>query len=270
MSWIIGPTVGGFVAHRSFFALFVTDAVVSVLVAVLFYLLIPETKPQLEEGEKPETLLATFGGYVRVLRDTPFVAFMLASILMGSVYQQMYHSLSVFLRDQHGITPQGYGFLLTTSAITVIFFQFWTTRVIKVRPPFLMTALGTLFYVIGFGMFGFVGAYALFALAIVVITIGEMIVVPTSSTLVANFAPEPMRGRYMAVFGLSWVLPATFGPAAAGYVLDNFNPNLLWIGGGMLCAVAAWGFYLLHLRLGEGERFPPAPPGVEAVPAAGK
>jgi MFS family permease len=267
MTWLIGPTIGGFVATRSFFALFVIDAVMSLIVAGLFYSFIPETAPEKKDKtEKPESFGKTFAGYLKVLRDAPFVAFILASILMGAVYIQMYNSLSIFLRDQHGVTPQGYGFLLTTSAITVILFQFWTTRLIKVRPPFLMMAFGTIFYVIGFGMFGFVSAYWLFVSAIVIVTIGEMIVVPTSSALAANFAPADMRGRYMATFGLVWAMPAAVGPVAAGYVLDNFNPNLLWIWGGGICALAVVLFYVLHLRLGKRERFLPAP--AMAAPAA--
>ena len=50
MSWIIGPTIGGFVAKQSFLALFVIDAVISCIVAVLFYLLISETKPEAQSG----------------------------------------------------------------------------------------------------------------------------------------------------------------------------------------------------------------------------
>ncbi|NCQ35832.1 MFS transporter, partial [bacterium] len=87
------------------------------------------------------------------------------------------------------------------------------------------------------------------------ITIGEMIVVPVSQGLAANFAPEKMRGRYMAVFGLSWAIPQTIGPGAAGYILDNFNPNLLWYIGGILCAVSAFGYWVLHWRLGKQKRF---------------
>lgn len=257
MSWIIGPTIGGFIANRSYFALFVMDAVISCLVAVIFFYYIPETKP--ETAEEPESMLRTFAGYGLVLQDLAYVAFLAASMLMGIVYQQMYNTLSVYLRDHHGIAPQGYGFLLTTSAITVILFQFQTTRRIKKYPAFVMMATGTFFYMIGFGMFGFVTVYWLFAAAIVIITIGEMVIMPTASALAANFAPEDMRGRYMAVFGLSWALPATVGPSAAGYILDNFNPNLLWYIGAALCAVSVLGFLLLHLRLGGQDRFSGAP-----------
>jgi MFS family permease len=277
MAWIIGPTIGGFVANRSFFMLFVADATISSIVAVLFYLFIRETKPQVQDGspqQQEEGILKTLGGYGRVLSDLAFTAFIFAAMLMGMVYIQMYNSLSVYLRDYHQISTQGYGFLLTTSAVAVILFQFSITRRIKHFAPFLMMGLGTLFYMVGFSMFGFdplhlaqisfsifhrpvtmSGSYFWFLLAIIVITTGEMVIMPTSQALAANFAPEQMRGRYMAVFGLAWALPAAVAPASAGLILDNLDPNLLWYGGGLLCAVSAFSYYLLHLRLGRQKRF---------------
>jgi MFS family permease len=259
LAWIIGPTVGGFIAGRSYLMLFIIDAVISCVVAFLFYLLITETKPETHPGTQTESIFETFKGYGFVLKDYAFMAFLLASMLMGLVYQQMYNSLSVYLRDNHGIEPGGYGFLLTASAIVVILFQFSMTRLIKNQPPFKMMALGTLFYMIGFTMFGVVNVYWLFVAAVVVITIGEMIVVPTSQTLAMGFAPEEKRGRYMGMFGVTWSIPATIGPGAAGLILDNLNPDLLWYIGGVLCLVSALAYYALHLRLGRQERFQPAP-----------
>ena len=267
ISWIIGPTIGGFIANRSYFYLFIIDAVISCFVAGLFFLFVPETKPETAAETENQSVLQTFAGYGLALKDLAFLAFILAGMLMLMAYQQMYSTLSVYLRDNHSVDPQGYGFLMTTSAITVIFFQFWVTRRIKNRPPFLMMALGTLFYMVGFGLFGFVAAYWLFALNIVIITIGEMIIMPTSQALAANFAPEDMRGRYMAVFGLTWAIPSILGPGAAGLILDGMNPNLLWYLAGILCAIAAIAYYLLHLRLGKQKRFAPTPAGERPVHA---
>jgi MFS family permease len=284
LSWIIGPTIGGFVANRSYFSLFVIDAVVSMVVAVLFYFLISETKPETSAESESESVLQTFSGYSVVMRNLAYMAFIVAAILMGLTYQQMYNSLSVFLRDSYGIPPQGYGFLMTTSAITVILLQFWTTRRIKNRPPFIMMALGALFYAIGFTMFGLdplgslntsfdiynwtlslSGTYIWFMAAVVIITIGEMIVMPVSQALAANFAPEDMRGRYMAIFSLAWAIPAMVGPWLAGLVLDNTNPNLLWYLGGVLCLLSVTGFCLLHLRLGKQTRFAAVPMELESA-----
>ena len=258
VSWLVGPTIGGFVASRSYLALFISDAVISCIVAIIVYRYIAESKPTPHPEEEHQTFMQTFAGYKIVLRDFAFTAFIVASILMTTVYQQMYNSLSVYLRDYHGINPQGYGFLLSTSAITVILFQFWTTRRIKRYPPFLIMGAGAIFYAIGFSLFGVVSTLPLFAMNVFIITIGEMFIMPISQALVAGFAPEEMRGRYMAVAGLTWMVPSTFGPGLAGYMLDNYNPNLLWYIGGILCLVSALGFYALHLRIGSRREFAPA------------
>jgi MFS family permease len=266
MSWIIGPTIGGFVAKQSFLALFIIDAVISCIVAVLFYFLVSETKPEAHPDQQHETIFQTFKGYGVVIRDNAFMAFLVAGMIMGAVYQQMYNSLSVYLRDVHSIDTSGYGFMLTASAIVVILFQFTVTRLVKRRPPFLMMSFGTVFYMIGFSMFGFVSAYWLFVTAVVIITIGEMIIMPVTSALAANFAPTAMRGRYMAVFGLTWAIPATVAPTAAGIILDNYDPNLLWYIGGVLCLVSVASFYALHLILGKQKRFQNINGDVEAEP----
>jgi MFS family permease len=261
-AWIIGPTIGGFVAKYNFFYLFVIDSILSCLVALIVFRLLPETRPQVKieaHTGQPESIWQTVLGYRLALRDFAFMAFIVASMMMLLVYQQAYGALSVYLRNEHNIDPQGYGFIMTCSAITVVLFQLGVSRWLRGRAPFMMMAFGTLFYMVGFTMFGLVSAYPLFIAAIVVITIGEMIVVPVSQALAANFAPEEMRGRYMAVFGLSWALPSTFGPGAAGYIMDNFNPNLVWYLGGILCAVSAFGYYFLHLRLGSQARFASPP-----------
>lgn len=260
-AWIIGPSIGGFLASYNFLYLFLSDAVISILTAILVFRLLPETKPQPKEHEQAEdkSLLDTLRGYSVALTDRPFGAFVVASILMILVYQQMYTSLGVFLRDVHHVNPQFYGLVMTTSAVTVVIFQFWVTRIIKRYPPFLMMIATTFFYMIGFGMYGFVATIPLFMLAMVIITIGEMIGMPTSNVLAAHFAPEDMRARYMAVFGLTWTVPAMIGPWAAGLVIDNYNPNYIWYISIGLCIIAMFAFYVLHLKLGAREQFQQAP-----------
>ena len=254
-AWIIGPTIGGFLASYDFLYLFLSDAVISIVTAILVFRLLPETKPQPKEKTEHETLIQTLGGYRVALVDRPYLAFIFASILMILVYQQMYSSLSVYLRDVHHVDPQFYGLIMSSSAITVVIFQFGVTRIIKKYPPFLMMATATFFYMIGFTMYGFVATVPLFIVAMVIITIGEMVGMPTSNVLAASFAPEEMRARYMAVFGLTWTVPSMIGPWAAGLVFDNLNPNYVWYIGGVLCIVAMFAFYLLHVRLGAKGKF---------------
>jgi MFS family permease len=97
-------------------------------------------------------------------------------------------------------------------------------------------------------MYGFVSVYVLFLFAMVVITIGEMLVAPVSQAIVARFAPEEMRGRYMAVFGFSFGIPFAIGPLMAGLVLDNLDPRILWWSAGVVGLIAVFIFLQLHRR----------------------
>jgi MFS family permease len=249
LSVTIGPAIGGLLAARSYLALFIADAVISLITALIVWRYLPETKPQPKADAPQESMAGAFGGYFRVLRDLPFLLFMGACILMTLVYMNMNTTLGVYLRDTHGVLESGYGYILSLNAAMVVLFQFGITRRIEKRPPLLMMAAGTALYAIGFAMYGFVSAYILFLLAMVIITIGEMIVAPVGQALVAKFAPEEMRGRYMAVFGYSWGISFALGPYLAGLVLDNFDQRILWYASGIVGLLAVIGFLGLHRQV---------------------
>jgi len=260
-AWIFGTALGGLIAARSFLALFIMDAVLSMIAAIILYRFLVETKPvSPAEVKTNESFLDTMAGYRVTLRDLAFMSFLVTGMIVLIVYQQEYTSLPVYLRDVHHIDTKSYGVMLSLSGLQVVLFQFWISRTIRIYSPFLMMTLGALFLMIGFGIIGFVSGIALFMLSILIITFGEMIFYPTGQVLAVSFAPVNMRGRYMAIYSLAWAIPATIGPAAAGLILDNYDPNLLWYLGGILCVIAAIGFYALHLWLGRQERFAPVKP----------
>jgi MFS family permease len=264
-AWIFGTAMGGFIAARSFFALFVIDATVSCIAAAILFRMLPETKPQVkvEAGHKEETLWQTVKGYRVVLRDLAFVAFITAGMLTLIVYIQQYGSLAVYLRDTHGIDSKGYGVILSITGLQVVLLQFWISRRIRYRPPFLMMALGATIFAAGMLLYGIVNGFLMFVLAAIIVCFGEMLYFPTSQVVAAGFAPKDMRGRYMAVAGFIASIPNAIGPGAAGYILDNFDPHLLWYIGGVLCVSSALAYFALHLKLGAQQRFVPAPPRSE-------
>ena len=243
---IIAPPIAGLLIAHSYLTLFLVDAVISIISAGIVYFFLPETKPQAHAHAKPETMTQTFAGYGRIFRDTPFLAFIGVTVLMTLVYLNMNSTLGVYLRDQHGLPELRYGWLLSINAIIVVLFQFGITRRLQHFKPLLMMAAGSLLYAVGFAMYGFVPTFALFILAMIIITIGEMVVSPFQQSLVASFAPEHMRGRYMAVSGLSWSISFTVGPYFAGLLLDSANPQLLWAFCGLIGTLAAIGFLVLN------------------------
>jgi MFS family permease len=244
----IGPAIGGILATHSYLWLFVIDAIASTTTALIVSLIIPETKPEAPADKDNDSMLQTLRGYFRVIHDGLFVAFILTSIFMVLAYVQMNSTLSVYLRDFHGVSSQGFGYILSLNAGMVVLFQFWITRRIKHLPPMIVMALGTLLCAVGFSMYGFVSTYTLFMLAMAIITVGEMFFAPVGQALVARLAPEDMRGRYLAMYGFSWTIPVALGPWIAGLIMDNYNPNWVWYACGLVSVIAIAGYLTLHAR----------------------
>ncbi len=241
----IGPAIGGFVAAYSYLVLFAADTITSLITAAIVYVVVDETAPVRDSDQEQSSLRETFKGYRMVLQDRMFIIFVVISTLGTIVYTQMYSTLSVYLRDVHGVPEAGYGWLMTLNAGMVVLFQFMITRRISKFPPMVVMAFGSLLYVLGFGLYGFVSVYALFMIAMAVITIGEMVVVPVSQSYVGEVAPKNMRGRYMGVMGFSWMIPGMIGPLAAGLIMDNYNPNWVWYGCAVLGTISMLGFLWL-------------------------
>lgn len=62
----------------------------------------------------------------------------------------------------------------------------------------------------------------------VIMTTGELLLVRTSSTYVANLAPADKRGRYMSIYGLTWGVSSGVGPLVGGMLSDNIGPKAPW------------------------------------------
>jgi MFS family permease len=242
----VGPILGGFLATQSYMWLFLSDAVSSLITAVIVFVVIPETKPEKQEDKPEESVMRTIAGYKEVLKDGVYMLFLSVSAVMVIVYMQMNSTLSLFLRDVHGFPLQSFGLLLSMNAFMVVLFQFWITKKISKYAPMKVMAIGALFYVVGFGMYGFISAVYLFFIAMIIITIGEMIVTPIQQTVVAKFAPEDKRGRYMAIFGFHWAIPNLFGVLLAGLVKEYIGANWVWYFAGILSMISVVGFWSLH------------------------
>ena len=244
-----GPAIGGVLAGVSYLLLFIIDACTSSITALIVLWAIPETKPADIGGTETESVVKTIAGYRDVVTDKLFMAFVFATIIIISVYTQMYSTLPVFLNRVHDIPAKGFGYMMSMNAAIVVIFQFWVAKRVKKYQPMLMMMLASTLYGIGFLLYGFVSAYAMFFVCMVIITIGEMIHIPVAQSLATFFAPEDMRGRYMAAYGMGWAIPNSVAPFLAGLVMDNYDPYWVWYFAGILAAAAVICFGLLKFKV---------------------
>lgn len=255
-TFALGPLAGGFIGPRiGYLPLFALDALTSYFVAVIVFSRLPETQPDKspDAGTRGENFAQTLAGYRRVLQDKVFFAFILISILTVTAFMQMSTTLSVYLVKFQQMSESFFGALVMLNALMVVFLQFPITRWASKRPLPLLMIGGTAFYLVGFGSYGLPRSAPLFVFAIILITLGEMLVIPTSQALTALFAPPDMRARYVATERFNWIIAQALGPLAAASVMDRYDPRWVWYGCSIVCAISIAGFYGLYLH--SKERF---------------
>jgi MFS family permease len=237
----IGPTVGGFITAVSYNLAFAAAAGTALTYALIVLFLMGETAPFRRAGEADRRE----GGYGPVLRDGPFLSFCAVYTLSAMAYSLMMVLLPVYVKENFGVPEYRYGFIMATNAAMVVLFQYSVTRVTQRRPHLPVLAVGSLFYALGVGSVAWGWNFPTFLVSMIVLTIGEMIMVPTSTALTANLAPPDMRGRYMGVYGLTWGIGLGIGPVLGGYLSDNLAPVAIWYAGLVMGLAAVAGFLLL-------------------------
>jgi MFS family permease len=237
-----GAAAGGLLARQAGVS-YVVTAAVYVLLAILVMTFLSESMAR--NGDvKPENR----GSYLTLIRDRTFMAiFALCTLVsMGSVL--VFRLMSVYIKESFGIAEDLFGLLVMINAVMVVLFQYSVTRVSSRYRPLPVLALGAFLYAIGVGSVAVGSTFLAFAMSMVITTLGELLVAPTSTGLVANLAPPDMRARYMGIFSLTYMIAGGTGPLMGGFLADHIGPAAIWVGGMAVSLAAALGFILMSRK----------------------
>ena len=249
----IGPAIGGFIAAASYTIAFLSAAGLNFLFACLIFFTMVETLPMRVLTTQH---ISTRGSLRYIVHDKPFLSFIpiyAIGIIPASIMMVL---LPVYAKENFGIIESQYGFILAANALMVVLFQYIVTLYIKRFPIYHMLALGTLFYGIGAGSVALGHTFIAFLISMVILTIGELILAPTGTTLTANLAPVDMRGRYMGIFGLTLGISSAIGPVMGGILNDRVAPVAIWYGALFAGLLATVGFIILSVIRNEPTTMP--------------
>ncbi len=244
LGWAVGPAAGGYLATFLPYAwLFGVAALITAL-GFLFVLLF------LRESFQKTSKQTVSPGILSVASDRTFLIFTGLSFLVLLVAGQMMSTLSIFTVDRMGFSTAQYGLLLTVNGLVVILFQYpvarWVSRLAKSK----VLVFGSLIYGVGYLFFGWTGGLTLAILAMVILTVGEIIFSPVALSVVAGLSPEKHRGRYMGFYELSHTLGFTAGPLLGGFLLDSFPTDSwpIWGPIALIALLAGIGFYWMGIK----------------------
>jgi len=234
----LGPALGGFAATSSYSIAFITAAITLIGFGIGVGILLRETLPQVRTSN-PSQIQSQKGGYQHIASDGKFLQFIGAFTLTQISATIMWVLLGVYAKNNYQIIESQYGFIPMTNALMVVLLQVWVTRQTQKKSPLRMLFIGATIYGLGVGSIAFGDGFWDFWGSMVIITVGELILVPTATTYVADLAPADMRGRYMSVFTVSWGVSSGIGPVVGGILNDQIGPEAIWYGGGIIGILGA-------------------------------
>ena len=244
----IGPLIGGSLVATSYSLAFYCAACGMIIYSLLLASFAHETLPSRSNRSDIPAPRERMAGYPAILRDKAFMRFLITFTLVSTCAIMIWTIMPVYANQAFGVPESVYKWIPATNAIMVVLFQALATRATKRFLPLTVLSIGSSFYAIAVGSVAFAQGFLGFWLAMVIMTIGELILVPTSSTYVANLAPIDKRGRYMSLYGLTWPIGAGIGPLFGGILSDTLGPRSTWFGGLLIGLVSAVIFFLLSRK----------------------
>lgn len=224
---VIGPPLGALLSAHSFTWLFVLDGLVTLAVRAMTARLLPRDEPP----ERPA------GGHPRLWRtvraDRGMLVLLPAIVVVDVVYRQLYSTLPVYLRD-NGHSVGLYAALIALGSAMILCLEIPAAVGLRQRPAPAIIGSGYALVGLGFAIFGASAAAWAAVLAVVVLTVGEILYKTTATAHVLDAAPEGLTGQYQGLY-TSAATSGTMLAPPIGAFLYRIGPGLLWT----VCAVAA-------------------------------
>ncbi len=243
LGWVVGPVLGGVcLLFVSYPLMFYITAITTFAYLLIALFLLHDTMPS---GPKDRLKLSDI---VLIAKDTPFMLFCVINLLMTIPYQQMYTLFSVYSSAYVHLNEFWIGVMFAESGLLVVLFQFFISTKVRDHKMTSALALAAVVFASGFALLSTSTIFILPFICMAILTLGEMIWSPASSTMQANMSPGSHRGRYFGFAALFSSAGFAIGPLFGGVLKDSLNNNVpsMWaVIAGMFIVVAA-GFLLLR------------------------
>ncbi|MFF8374487.1 MDR family MFS transporter [Streptomyces lydicus] len=281
LGFAVSSTAAGLIAQHGYLALFLGESTLVLACALVVFFKLPESRPAATtatgDGQDSGGAGPAAVSMRTVVRDGRFMTVVGLNLLLALIFQQAYVSMPVSM-GQDGFSSADFGTVIAVNGVLVVLLQIPVTRFIEHRSPAMLLIGSALLAGYGFGLTALAGSVAMYALAVAVWTLGEIINSPTQMGLVVRLSPLHGRGRYQGMYSLSWSVASLAAPLLGGTVIDHYGADVLWAGCAAVGTVAALGYGLLLRSLpgrtevvvdGSAGASAPAAAGGSAVAASG-
>lgn len=242
-----GITIGGLIASFNYKLLFVVDGVVSILVGLAIFLLLPKVK-----GYRKAIKEKLVGVIVpKPWKDVLFIKFLLLSTIFTTCFFLMFRVVPVFFKEEWYIDEATIGLILGANGFIIALLEMvMISKLENKRSPVFYIVTGVL--IVGFSfavlLIPKVLPVVVGLVSIICFTIGEMFSIPFINTFVIKRSNEFNRGQYAAGYMMCWSVAQVVAPIAGFYIAEHYSYNVLFVGITLMLFICAYGYSALSFK----------------------
>jgi len=220
----LGAALAGLVASVSFQLAFLGNLI---LLIVFFFIALfgykgLKASPR-KEKEKVVVKEKNYAPMISLL--TVCVGFLLCWV----GYVQWQTTIATYTQEIN-ISLEQYSLLWTINGAMIVFCQPLVAPIVKrLKTLKLQILVGLIIFMLSFVVTSFAEQFTMFAVGMVILTLGEMFVWPAIPTIAAQLAPEGREGFYQGVVNSIGTIGKMIGPILGGFLVDHYGMGTMFL-----------------------------------------
>ncbi|HWK24604.1 MAG TPA: MFS transporter [Ureibacillus sp.] len=220
----VGPALAGPIADISFDYLFLSNLALYIIFLLLALITYRSIEPKIEKENSAQST-----------ESQPFKANLYSLLILCSgfllawmAYSQWATTLSTHIQQQ-GIGLKQYSLLWTINGLLIITLQPIISPIVHKFEKQIKGQLiiGMVIMMLSFTIILFADSFKMFAIAMMVLTLGEIFVWPAVPTIANMLAPKGKGGTYQGIVNSIGSIGRMIGPFIGGIIVDFYNMNIL-------------------------------------------
>lgn len=246
----VGPAIGGALFNNHLSLLFILNAAGTILstVFILFFFSSKHKSdvplPQTETEQTPVQSNKSDSIFFFLYQNPGLLVFSIIMLVFNFCYIQWTFLLplqAVDIFKENGASV--FSFLLSANAIIVILLTPVLTSLTQKAHPLKSIFIGGIFYFISYIMFAFNGFMATFIFAVVIMTIGEILISINTNNYIAIMTPKKYLGRAISILFVVTGAGYAIGPAVIGKIVELTSYTNAWF---LIAAIMVGGIVSMY------------------------
>jgi predicted MFS family arabinose efflux permease len=238
-----GPAIGGLIIiSLGYSGLFWIDGVTCLLAGFLLLQVLNPKKAKVLDEIKVENPVSAYS-------DKAFLVFLIGIMLFGAVFLQYFSTMPLYYKEVHYLSEMEIGLLLGLNGFVIFLLEMPLVKWLengKYTKSGLML-FGAILTALSFVIINLTSWVGVLVVAMMLMTIGEMIAFPFSNAFAMDRAKKGNQGEYMALYSIAFSFAHIFSHNSGMQLVNSLGFESTWnivFGVAVLCIV-----FLLILKL---------------------